>query len=114
MPKKNYVPWLRGVRWRLILFTSASGPQNLHLEQSCDHHCHLCHPHHFHPMVDVVCDPNMLEVGPVLLPSLAEVDVQVVQCDRWVGPGQQLIVRCTKFEHASGLQQFFLLHSTVV
>ena len=48
-------------------------------------------------MVDVVCDPNMLEVGPVLLPSLAEVDVQVVQCDRWVGPGQQLIVRCTKF-----------------
>ena len=44
-------------------------------------------------MIDVVCDPNVLEVGPtVLLPSLAEVDVQVVQGDWWVGPGQQCIV----------------------
>ena len=44
-------------------------------------------------MIDVVCDPDMLEIGPVLLPStLAEVDVQVVEGDRWVGPRQMYIV----------------------
>ena len=40
-------------------------------------------------MVDVVCDPNVLEVRPVLLSSLAEVDVQVVKGDWWMGPGQR-------------------------
>ena len=40
-------------------------------------------------MIDVVCDPDMLEVGSVLLSSsLAEVDVQVVEGDWWMGPGK--------------------------
>ena len=37
-------------------------------------------------MVDVVSDPNVLEVCTVLFSSLAEVDVQVVQSYRGVAP----------------------------
>ena len=51
-----------------------------------DHH--NFHNINLHPMVDVVCDPNVLEVRPVLLSSLAEVDVQVVEGDWWMGPGK--------------------------
>ena len=44
-------------------------------------------------MIDVVCDPDMLEVGSVLLSSsLAEVDVQVMEGDRRVGPRQKYII----------------------
>ena len=61
-------------------------------------------------MVDVVCDPNVLEVRPVLLSSLAEVDVQVVQGDWWVGPGQQCIV----IEIQIALSKWYLhMHCTI-
>ena len=43
-------------------------------------------------MIDVVCDPDVLEIGSVLLPSsLAEVDVQIVEGDRRVGPQKYIV-----------------------
>ena len=43
-------------------------------------------------MIDVVSDPDMLEVGSVLLSSsLAEVDVQIVEGDRRVGPQKYIV-----------------------
>ena len=42
-------------------------------------------------MVDVVSDPNVLEVCTVLFSSLAEVDVQVVQSYRRVAPESQRV-----------------------
>merc|ERR1712223_12274 len=64
----SYSPWLGGVRRRLRVFIATSWPKNLN------------------PMVDVVGDPNVLEVCTVLFSSLAEVDVQVVQSYRRVAP----------------------------
>ena len=66
--------------WKIaiIMMSSFIIPQNHH----------NFHNINLHPMVDVVCDPNVLEVRPVLLSSLAEVDVQVVQGDWWMGPGK--------------------------
>ena len=63
--------------WKIaiIMMSSFIIPQNHHI-----------HNVYLHPMVDVVCDPNVLEVRPVLLSSLAEVDVQVVKGDWWMCP----------------------------
>ena len=70
--------------WKIaiIMMNSFIVPQNHHNFHNIDN---------LHPMVDVVCDPNVLEVRPVLLSSLAEVDVQVVQGDWWMGPGQRKV-----------------------
>ena len=50
-------------------------------------------------MVDVVGDPNVLEVCTVLFSSLAEVDVQVVQSYRRVAPELQRVKKSKSFSH---------------
>ena len=52
-------------------------------------------------MVDIVGDPDVLEVRPILLPPLTEVDIQVVQRDGWVTPASPSHQPCA----ATGLPQ---------